>query len=715
MQNRSDHICQVNGDCQRYVEFWNLVFIQYNRHADGSLTPLPAKHVDTGLGFARLVTLLQGVDSNYDNDLFTGIIARTQALLGHSDEERAANEVGYRVIADHARAASFLIADGALPGNLGRNYVLRMIIRRAARFGKGLGFVGPFLAQVAEVVINEMGHFFTELVEMREHVLRTVTTEEERFQHTLDAALTQLESVLADLEDKRIIAGSTVFDLYATYGLPLEITRDVVGDRGYAVDEEGFKTASEAHRLASGAGAIGVIDADQLGQYVDLMGDLAKEGRLLGGVDHSPYGELALETQVLAILQNGERVESAESGREVEVVLAATPFYVEAGGQVSDTGTIHSPSGWQIRVTAARTPIAGLVVHEGEVIGGELRGGDPATVAVDADHRWDIMRNHTATHLLHQELRDVLGDHVLQQGSLVAPDRLRFDFSHPAMLTPGELAAVEHRVNKAILDNHPVRPGHASLKDAKERGAMALFGEKYGDVVRTIQVGDPAEPYSLELCGGTHVNSTAEIGLFHLVSEGSVGANLRRVEAVTGRRAQALAQERLQTLDRTAAQLNTMPDEVDNRVITLLEELQAAQKEVTRLQRELARGRFERLMETKVRQAAGTPVLAAAVDGATNESLREMTDWFRDKVGSGVAALGTVSNDRPLLIVAVTPDLVKRGLKAGDLIRPAAKLIGGGSGGRPTLAQAGGRDVTRLHEALALIPGLVTGLLGGDE
>ncbi len=707
MQGQPNHICQVNGDCERIVELWNLVFIQYNRHADGTLTPLPAKHVDTGLGFARMVTVLQGVHSNYDNDLFTGIMARTQTLLNHSDEERADNKVGYRVIADHARAASFLIADGALPGNLGRNYVLRMIIRRAARFGKGLGFSGPFLAGVAEVVIQEMGHFFTELVELREHILRTLTTEEERFQRTLDAALAQLEIVLNRLGEDKEIDGETAFVLYATYGLPLEITRDMVKEQGYTVDEEGFKAAAEAHRLASGAGAIGVIDADQLGRYADLLQDLIDKGSLPDGVDHSPYGDLALETQIVAILQDGERIESARIGQEVEVVLAATPFYVESGGQVSDTGTIHSPSGGQIRVTAAQSPMAGLVVHTGEVLNGELHAGETIIVSVDVGRRWDIMRNHTATHLLHQELREVLGDHVLQQGSLVAPDRLRFDFNHPAMLTAEELTAIEQRVNQAILNHYPVNPGHSSLQDAKKQGAMALFSEKYGDIVRTIRVGDADGTYSLELCGGTHVNNTAEIGLFHLISEGSVGANLRRVEAVTGRRAQELVQNRLETLDRAAARLKTSPEEVDGKISTLLEELHASQKEIVQLQRELARGSFERLMDSKVIQVAGVSVLAAAVDGASSEGLREIADWFRDKVDSGVAALGTVVHGQPLLIVAVTADLVKQGLKAGDLIRPAAQVIGGGGGGRPTLAQAGGRDAARLPEALAVVPGLV--------
>jgi alanyl-tRNA synthetase len=711
------HVCRVNGDCQRIVELWNLVFIQYNRRADGTLEPLPAKHVDTGAGFERLVSAMQGVHSNYETDLFTGILARLQEILGHTAEERRANLVPYRVIADHTRAASFLIADGALPGNVGRNYVLRMIIRRAARFGKGLGLVDPFLAQVAEVVIREMGSHFTELVERRDHILRTLTAEEERFQRTLDTALARLDDVLGTLRatGARTVGGETAFDLYATYGLPLEITRDVAQERGFAVDEEGYRAASEAHKLASGAGAIGTIDADRLGRYSRVMDTLVERGLVVEGVDHQPYGELMLETRLLAILRDDELVESAGPGDEVEVVVGATPFYVEAGGQVGDTGLIRGSDGWEIQVAEAHAPLSGLVVHRGKVATGRAKAGDPAVVSVDAERRWDIMRNHTATHLLHHELRAVLGDHVLQQGSLVAPDRLRFDFSHPSMVTPEQLAAIEHQVNQVILRNLAVNPGHTTLQDAKERGAMALFGEKYGDVVRTIRVGGESQPYSLELCGGTHVNRTSEIGLFHLVSEGSVGANLRRVEAVTGRQAQALAQERLRTLDRAAASLNAAPAEVDDRVEALLEELGAAQREAAQLQRALARVTFERLMESCVQQVAGVPVLAATVDHVTADSLREIADWFRDRVGTGVAALGAVMNGRPLLIVAVTPDLVERGLRAGDLARPAAALIGGGGGGKPTLAQAGGKDVARLPEAIALVPRLVGESLAGGE
>ncbi len=710
MPNVPGHACQVNGDCTRFVELWNLVFIQYNRYADGRLDPLPAKHVDTGMGFERIVTVLQGKQTNYDTDLFSGTITHMQELLGHSGRERDAKRVAYRVIADHARAAAFLIADGALPGNVGRNYVLRMIIRRAARFGKGLGFTGPFLGRVAMMFVEEMGSFFHELVEHQERIVRTLTDEEARFQRTLDTALGHLDDVLQELagQGARVIDGATAFDLYATYGLPLEITRDVAEERGFRVDEEGFKAASEAHKLASGAGALGAIDSEQLGKYTQVLETLLAQNLLTEeGVDQDPYSGMTLNAHLLAILRDGEVVSAAKPGDRIEVVLSATPFYVQAGGQVSDTGTIKGQPGWEIHVHDAHIPTAGLVVHAGVIKAGRPQAGDPVTVLVDADRRWDIMRNHTATHLLHQELRDVLGNHVLQQGSLVAPDRLRFDFNHHAMVSPAELTSIERRVNQVVLSNRPVAAGHTSLQDAKGRGAMAIFGEKYGEVVRTIQVGDPQRPYSLELCGGTHVHNTAEIGFFHILSEGSVGANLRRIEAVTGRRAVALAQEQLAVLQRTAAQLNAAAGEVESHVQHLVEEVQAAHKEIFHLQRKLARGTFLQLMATSVRDASGVPVLAAVVEDASVESLREMADWFRDQAGSGVTALGTVSDGRPLLIVAVTPDLVEKGLHAGNLIRPAAQMIGGGGGGKPTLAQAGGREPDRLRTAVELVPQLV--------
>ncbi|RLC61815.1 MAG: alanine--tRNA ligase [Chloroflexota bacterium] len=712
-QGEPGHVCRVNGDCGRFIELWNLVFIQYNKDADGSLHPLPAKHVDTGAGFERLVAVLQGVDSNYKTDLFMPIIQRVQEMMGHTDAEVEENIVAYRVIADHGRAITFLIGDGVLPGNEGRNYVLRMILRRAARFGRKLGFTGPFLAEVAKVVIETMGPHFPELTSRRQFILTTITQEEERFLRTLDLGLARLDEVLSELEAKgeRSVPGDAAFRLYDTFGLPLEITRDVAGERGLSVDEAGYQAAlEEQRRRTRRKGTFEAPDEETLARYRKVMTDLQDRG-VLGeeGVQHDPYSVTELETTVAAILRHGEPVVSAKEGGQVEVVLPTTCFYVESGGQVSDRGFIAAyPPGedepvWEVEVQDMRQPIPGLIVHVGVVKQGRPRVGDTAWAVVDYERRMDIARNHTATHLLHSELRYILGEHVQQAGSLVAPDRLRFDFTHPAMLTQDELDAVARSVNDAILVNYPVEVVEKPYHQAVREGAIALFGEKYGDVVRVVCIGWPGEPFSQELCGGTHVNETGEIGLFHIVSEEGVGAGVRRIEAVTGRGAVDLVERQLGVLQRTAAYMGVSPDEVDRKVLSLLDELQGARKEITRLQEQLARREFEALLE-QVQSVAGVSLLSARVTAPSMEVLREMTDWFRDRLGSGVVVLGTVLGERPALVAAVTPDLVKRGVNAARLVRGLARIVGGGGGGRPTLAQAGGRDPSRLDEALRQAP-----------
>ncbi len=712
-QGEPGHVCRVNGDCGRFIELWNLVFIQYNKDADGSLHPLPAKHVDTGAGFERLVAVLQGVDSNYKTDLFMPIIQRVQEMMGHTDAEVEENIVAYRVIADHGRAITFLIGDGVLPGNEGRNYVLRMILRRAARFGRKLGFTGPFLAEVAKVVIETMGPHFPELTSRRQFILTTITQEEERFLRTLDLGLARLDEVLSELEAKgeRSVPGDAAFRLYDTFGLPLEITRDVAGERGLSVDEAGYQAAlEEQRRRTRRKGTFEAPDEETLARYRKVMTDLQDRG-VLGeeGVQHDPYSVTELETTVAAILRHGEPVVSAKEGDQVEVVLPTTCFYVESGGQVSDRGFIAAyPPGedepvWEVEVQDMRQPIPGLIVHVGVVKQGRPRVGDTAWAVVDYERRMDIARNHTATHLLHSELRYILGEHVQQAGSLVAPDRLRFDFTHPAMLTQDELDAVARSVNDAILVNYPVEVVEKPYHQAVREGAIALFGEKYGDVVRVVCIGWPGEPFSQELCGGTHVNETGEIGLFHIVSEEGVGAGVRRIEAVTGRGAVDLVERQLGVLQRTAAYMGVSPDEVDRKVLSLLDELQGARKEITRLQEQLARREFEALLE-QIQSVAGVSLLSARVTAPSMEVLREMTDWFRDRLGSGVVVLGTVLGERPALVAAVTPDLVKRGVNAARLVRGLARIVGGGGGGRPTLAQAGGRDPSRLDEALRQAP-----------
>ncbi len=710
LRDDPSHVCAVNSGCRRFFELWNLVFIQYNKDENGVLRELPAKHIDTGMGLERIVAVLQGVLSNYDTDLFTPIMDRTQEMLGHTDDEREANIVGYRVIADHGRAVTFLIGDGVLPGNEGRNYVLRMILRRAARFGRKIGFREPFLAEIAKVVIEIMGSYFTELKARREFILQTITQEEERFQHTLDVGLELLDELISDLsaQGKSVIPGDQAFKLYDTYGFPLDLTRDVAKERGFTVDEEGFLAALEKQRERARAAQQFVLEVEEkLETYSRLLDEL-KQTKALSetGVEHVYAESTEAQTKVVAILRNGQVVDTAEEEDEVELVLTTTPFYVESGGQVSDTGKIVRDDQWEVAVSDVRQPLPGLIVHIGKVAYGELRVGDVARAVVDAERRMDIARNHTATHLLHNALRRVLGEHVQQAGSLVAPDRLRFDFTHAAALSADELDRIQQLVNEAILADYPVHVVHTSYKEAIAQGAIALFGEKYGEQVRVLKIGDPHQPFSQELCGGTHVSHTSEIGPFYILSESSVGAGLRRIEAVTGRVAQKLIQQRLRALDSSAACLGCSPDEVEQRIQALQDELQQQKREVARLRRQLAQRDFEALL-SQVQEVQGVKVLAAQVEAANMDTLREMSDWFRDRIGSGVIVLGAVMDSRPGFVAAITPDLVERGLHAGQIVKRVAQVVGGSGGGKPTLAQAGGRDPSRIGDALSLVPGLV--------
>jgi alanyl-tRNA synthetase len=723
------HVCRVNGDCKRYVEFWNLVFIQYEHTKDDRLVPLPAKHVDTGMGFERIVSILQGVSTTYDTDLFTPIIARTQVLLGRDESdpaigeaERAARRVSYRVIADHSRAITFLIGDGVLPDNEGRGYVLRLILRRAARHGRMLGFPGPFLAELAKTVIDIMGTQYEDLVRRREFILNNIEQEERRFNQTLTIGLELLAELISSLkaDGHAVIPGAEAFRLYDTYGFPLDLTQDVARDHGMAVDLAGYQVAMQEQReRARAAAQFGAADTKDAQVYLDLLHDLKSDGILPSGGVQQDYDEnFEVETELAALLVGGVRVQTAREGDKVEVVLPQTPFYLESGGQVSDIGYIsryiegREEPIWELKVTEVHRPVPGLIVHVGEVVAGKPTVGDPASAMVDDERRWDVMRNHTATHLLHSELRYILGEHVHQAGSVVEPERLRFDFTHSAMLSQAELDAVEQSVNDAILADYPVHSHHANYRQAVTEGAMALFSEKYGDEVRVIKVGWEGEEFSKELCGGTHVQRTGQIGFFHIVSEESVGAGVRRIEAVTGRGAQELVQSRLRMLDQTSAVLRVPPDQLDRAVRNLYADLQTCQKENARLKAKLAFQQTEQLA-AEAKQVKGVAVVAAEVPGADMQTLRDMSDWLRNKLGSAVVVLATAIDDKPQIIAAVTDDLVKRGVHAGELVKGVARVVGGGGGGRPSLAQAGGRDMARLSEALAQAPDLVAKALKG--
>lgn len=704
------HQCGVNGECTRYLELWNNVFIQYNLFEDGRLEPLPAKHVDTGMGFERIVSVLQGVDSNYKTDLFAGSLEVLRALTGHGEKEMLANFTPYRVICDHVRSAAFLIADGVVPGNAGRNYVTRMIIRRAARFGTKIGLHEPFLAKVAEAVIKEYGDFYIELEKSRASILDNLTREEIRFARTVEAGTAQLENLLSDLRvaNQTTLDGHNAFDLYATYGLPFEISRDIAREQGLDVDEKGFNEAKEEHSKASGGGkAMGKLGGEDAEFFAGILKDLQAKGKLgKDGVAYDPYGSLATEGEVLALVVNGQSVESASLDDQVEVILPKTGFYIEAGGQVSDTGIIRSlPSpvigrgaggegGWQIEVTEMRRPSAGVLVHIGTVISGRPKVGDKAAAEVDAARRHDIMRNHTATHLLHKALHSVLSDQAKQAGSLVAPTHLRFDFNHPVAMTPEQVERVEKMVNEAIAADMPVHKETKSLDEAKKEGAMALFGEKYGETVRTISILEDDGKYSYELCGGTHLDRTSDIGAFLIVSEGSAAAGIRRIEAVTGRGAYELIAKRFKSLKQAAGALKSSVDEVPAKVEALQEEASDLKKELANLRAQQALATFDLRLST-TQNVNGVNALALEIPDSTVDTLRMLADKFREKYPvSGAVVLVTGST----VIAAVTEDLVKRGLKAGDLITG----IGGKGGGRPNLAQ-GSLPEESVEDALAKV------------
>ena len=707
---------QLNADDdEEFLEFWNLVFMQFNREKDGSLTPLPKPSVDTGLGLERIVRIMQHGESNYETDLFSLAMDRVQELLEDSDEQRAEKFVGYRVIADHGRAATFLIGDGVRPGSTGAGYVLRMVIRRAARFGRQIGFNSPFMSEIAKVYIDLMGDAYPELKQRRDMILNTLIQEEKRFARTLDSAMLHLVEIVQGLakQGKTEISGETAFDLYATYGLPLEITRDVVQERGFTVDEPGYLAAREAHALASGSGAFGAYDAEG-GVHSQLMQQLHEKGLLEEGVEYDPYTGSQLDSEVIGLIRDGEIVEKVKEGDKVEFVTAVTPFYVESGGEVSDTGEILLLDGDAVfRVDDVKKPIPGLIVHVGEVAQGEFSVGQLVHLQVDKLRRTDIRRNHTATHILHEELRKHLGTHVTQAGSLVAPDRLRFDFTHDTAVKSEMLAKIESAINKVIMKNFPVRIEFMGQKEAIGAGAMALFGEKYGDIVRTIQIGHDGQerPYSFELCGGLHVVETNDIGTFRFTSEGAVSAGVRRVEAVTGRASQSFVNNRLNLLNRISKKLNAPIHEVEGRLTSLMAENKTLQKQIETMQRQLVSTQFDSVM-LKAQEVAGVKVLTARVDGVEVDGLREMADRFRDIAKSGTAVLATVKNDKPIIIAAVTKDLIARGLKAGDIVREVAKMVGGGGGGRPDMAQAGGRDASKLPEAFAIVPSIVEKVLG---
>jgi alanyl-tRNA synthetase len=704
------HQCRVNGDCKRFLELWNLVFIQYNRVSVTQLNPLPATHVDTGMGFERIVSVMQNVDSNYKTDLFKPALDVIRSLTGQSEMQMLANFTPYRVIADHARAAAFLISDGVVPGNTGRNYVCRMIIRRAARFGTKIGLFEPFLAKVAEAFVDSYGDFYPELKQNQQSIVNNLTREEIRFARTIESGTAVLDGLLRELKNSKskVLSGEKAFELYATYGLPYEIARDIAHENSLDVDESGFRTAMENHRLASGGGkAMGELGGEDAEMYNQLAKTLRSSGSLgVYGVIYDPYQFLQTTGKVLALIENGIQVEEVYLGSIVAVVVPKTGFYIESGGQVSDNGIIRNPNGeWEIEIFEMRKPAAGMIIHIGEVINGHPKVGDDAEISVDLDRRRDIMRNHTATHLLHSKLHKVLGDHARQAGSLVAPDKLRFDFNHNEAVTTDQLERIEMEVNQAILADLPVLSNTKSREKAIAEGATALFGEKYGDEVRTVTIEQKAlgkrsnKRISYELCGGTHLERTGIIGSFLIIYEGSAAAGVRRIEAVTGRVANQMIVDDVKVIRQLSRMLSSQTNGIIEKMKSLQDELNIARQQAVEMRNHVLMEKFQLVLED-VPVIAGIKVLTSIIDAGDVEILRNMCDLFRMKYPSGIAVLGAVINGRPMIVAAVTDDLTKRGIKAGDLVKFVAEILGGSGGGKPTLAQAGGKDPSKLGEAL---------------
>jgi alanyl-tRNA synthetase len=687
--------CTVGCDCDRYMEVWNNVFMQFNRQPDGELIPLPKPAVDTGMGLERLATVLQKKQSNYDTDLLRDIIAYIEKLSGKVYGGKEEDDVSMRVMADHSRATAYLIADGVLPSNEGRGYVLRRIMRRAMRHAKMLGFEDPVLFKTASFVLEFMAAAYPAEAERKDFVAKVVKNEEERFIATLDNGLRILQDEIAQLkeEGQTTIPGATVFKLYDTFGFPVDLTADIVEKDGYSLDEEGFETCMEAQRSkarehwkGSGEEAISAI-------YKQLVDQGIK-------TTFSGYERTEDSGEVLALIKNGELVEEAVCGETVEVITAVTPCYGESGGQVGDTGEI-STSDASLRILDTKKPLDELFSHVCEVVTGAVKKGAQATVKVDAERRQKIVLNHTATHLLQAAMQKILGDHIKQAGSLVEPDRLRFDFTHFSPVTAEEIIRIEEEVNAQIRVNAGVESQVMAADKAQAAGAMALFGEKYGDEVRVVSVGD----YSMELCGGTHANAAGDIGLFRILSEGGIAAGVRRIEAVTGDGALAEVHQQGQTLQRLANLVKSDPQQLETRLIKMVERQKELERELATLESKLKAGQADDIMSL-VQDIDGVKLLATEVDSTDGKGLREMADKLRDKIGSGVIAIGCPFEGKVNLLVAITKDLTDK-LHAGKLVGSLAAEVGGRGGGRPDLAQAGGSQPDKLTEALSKTADLI--------
>jgi alanyl-tRNA synthetase len=678
--------CAVGCECDRYLEIWNLVFMQFNRDAGGAMTRLPKPSIDTGMGLERIASVVQNTNTNFDTDLIRPIIAKTEEMTGIRFGASQASDVAMKVIADHSRAAVFLIGDGILPSNEGRGYVLRRIMRRAIRYGRNIGLTRPFLHDTARVVFDVMQPAYPELGEAAAFITNVIQNEEVRFFNTLDTGLKLLNETLRDLKARgqTVVPGTVIFKLYDTFGFPADIVRDVVRDERMTLDMEGFDREMEGQRAKS--------------RTVTTFARISDAYRSLSAGGFKPdfvgYDLLTAESQIVLLVANDQEAASAEAGVDVDVVTGRTPFYAESGGQVGDTGRIIGPQG-EMNVAATLKDPTGLIIHKGRIRSGRLSKSDTVTLVVDAAAREATALNHTATHILHAALRSVLGDHVKQAGSLVAPDRLRFDFTHFSQVDPETLERIEDRVNQRIRANVPTRTEEMAAEEAFKTGAMALFEEKYGDRVRVISL----EDFSKELCGGTHTARTGNIGFFKIISESSVAAGVRRIEAVTGPAAVEAVQATVRTVQEAAQLLKEKPEALTPRIAKVMSDMKILEREIEQLKGRLSAASVADA-DVDVQTIDGIRVLVKKVEADSPAALRGLLDRFKDKLRSGVVVLASVSDGKVMLIAGVTQDLTKR-FHAGNLIKQVSAVVGGSGGGRPDMAQAGGSQPENLDAALA--------------
>jgi alanyl-tRNA synthetase len=694
--------CGPNCECGRFCEIWNLVFTQYNQDPDGRRTVLPKPNIDTGMGLERTLAAIEGKASPYETGLFFPLIDRICRLSGKEYGRDDDIDRAIRIVTEHSRGIAFLIADGVMPANEGRGYILRRILRRASLFGRKLGLSQPFLNEMVGAVTNTMSHIYSELVANQSLIGEVVRVEEEKFIVTLDTGLNLVEKLIADAsaQVRKKLTGEDVFKLHDTYGFPPELTAEIAREKGLSIDWEGFQAEMEKQR-ERGRGGQSVVTGDArltgTGEVTITADVTGKQTRFVG---YQKYGS---RSKVRDLRANGTSVRTVAEGSEVDVILDKSPFYGEMGGQVGDVGEIRSQKGKIAVTNAIRTP-SHVIIHKGKVVVGSISIGDEVDAEVDVARRLDIARNHTATHLLQAALRQTLGNRVYQKGSLVEPGRFRFDFSQLAPITEEELKEIQSQVNEWIRQNLKVEARTLPYSQAIAEGAIALFEEKYGEEVRMLTIGEPA--ISRELCGGTHVKSTGELGVFLIISEGSIGTGLHRIEAITGRNAESVIESRSATLQRIAKEVESSLEGVPDKVKLLIDELEAERKKGLSLERELSRKVVEDL-PAQAEQVSGVMVLAVKAPAFTMPVLREMGDTLRDRLKSAVVVLGTVYNGKPNFLAMVTPDLAARGVHAGDIINQVAKVTGGGGGGKATMAQAGGKDASKVDEALRLAKSIV--------